>query len=60
MPVIGTLKTPSTPNPLALIAMVVEPGDVGFGLKVIATPEGTFEGPRPTVPENALTELIVT
>ena len=52
-------KTPVAPNAFAVTVMVEEVV-AGLGLKLKATPLGTFTGPRPTDPEKPLIELIIT
>src|SRR5258708_32588854 len=48
---------PISPNAFAVTVMVEEVV-AGLGLKLKATPLGTFTGPRPTDPEKPLIELI--
>jgi hypothetical protein len=52
-------EVPVAPNAFA-VTIMVEEVVAGLGLKLKATPPGTFTGPRPTDPEKPLIELIIT
>jgi len=52
-------KVPVGPNAFAVTVMIEEVV-AGLGLKLKATPPGTFTGPSPTDPEKPLIELMIT